>query len=77
LVFGNPQLGSQFITSEPSAGIDWPVRLLVFEDNTGQVWTINEDFTYIARRHGITDRDAAFNTASAVVASIISTVKHK
>src|SRR4051812_46710415 len=27
LVFGNPALGSQFITSNPNAGIDWPVRL--------------------------------------------------
>ena len=32
LVFGNPALGSQFMTSNPAAGIDWPVRLLVFED---------------------------------------------
>ena len=33
LVFGNPALGSQFITSNPLAGIDWPVRLLVLEDD--------------------------------------------
>jgi uncharacterized protein (DUF302 family) len=26
LVFGNPALGSQFMTSNPEAGIDWPVR---------------------------------------------------
>src|SRR5215216_6716571 len=39
LIFGNPALGSQFITSNPNAGIDWPVRLLVTEDETGTVWT--------------------------------------
>jgi uncharacterized protein (DUF302 family) len=39
LVFGNPALGSQFITSNPYAGIDWPVRLLVSEDETSAVWT--------------------------------------
>ena len=27
LVFGNPALGSQFMTSNPFSGIDWPVRL--------------------------------------------------
>jgi hypothetical protein len=31
LTFGNPPLGTQFITSNPNAGLDWPVRLLVFE----------------------------------------------
>jgi len=29
LVFGNPALGTQFITANPQAGIDWPVRMLV------------------------------------------------
>jgi uncharacterized protein (DUF302 family) len=76
LIFGNPALGSQFITAEPASGIDWPVRLLVFEDANGQVWTIYNDFHYIANRHGITDRDQAFNMASEVIASITSTVTH-
>lgn len=74
LVFGNPALGTQFITSNPNAGIDWPVRLLVSEDETGAVWTIYNDFQYIARRHGITDRDAAFDKASEVIASITSSI---
>ena len=32
LVFGNPPLGTQFITANANAGLDWPVRLLVFEN---------------------------------------------
>jgi uncharacterized protein (DUF302 family) len=74
LVFGNPGLGSQFITSEPAAGLDWPVRLLVTQDDAGQVWAVYSDFTWIARRHGIGDRDAQFGTATGVVASITSSV---
>jgi uncharacterized protein (DUF302 family) len=77
LIFGNPALGSQFITSEPAAGIDWPVRLLVVEDKKGQVWTIYNDFDYIARRHGITDRDEAFNMATNVIASVTASVQKK
>jgi uncharacterized protein (DUF302 family) len=38
LVFGNPALGTQFLTSNPYAGIDWPVRLLVTENARGEVW---------------------------------------
>jgi uncharacterized protein (DUF302 family) len=74
LVFGNPALGSQFMTSNPTAGIDWPVRLLVFEDAQGQVWAVYNDFNYIAQRHGIADRDAQFKMASQVIASITATV---
>jgi uncharacterized protein (DUF302 family) len=74
LVFGNPALGSQFITSNPDAGIDWPVRLLVSQDENGAVWTVYNDFQYIARRHGIADRDAPFQKASEVITSITSSV---
>lgn len=37
LVFGNPPLGTQFITANPNAGLDWPVRLLLTQDESGQV----------------------------------------
>jgi uncharacterized protein (DUF302 family) len=70
LVFGNPSLGSHFLTSNPNAGLDWPVRLLVQEDVDGQVWLVYTDFDYIARRHRITDRAEAFTMASKVIASI-------
>jgi uncharacterized protein (DUF302 family) len=72
LIFGNPPLGTQFITSKPEAGLDWPVRLLVFEDAKGVVWMAYTDFGWIARRHGIKDRDAQFKMASAVIGSITS-----
>jgi uncharacterized protein (DUF302 family) len=77
LIFGNPALGSQFITAEPAAGIDWPVRLLVIEDEKGRVWTIHNDFNYIARRHHISSRKQAFKMASEVIASITASIKQK
>lgn len=77
LIFGNPPLGIQFLTANPNAGLDWPVRLLVSQDDSGQVWAIYTDFFWIARRHGITDRDAQFKMASEVIASITSSVASK
>jgi len=76
LVFGNPPLGTLFIRSNPLAGLDWPVRLLVLEDENGQVWAAYTDFSYIAKRHAVEGMDAeAFKTASGVIASITSSVK--
>ena len=74
LVFGNPPLGTLFLTSDPDAGLDWPVRLLVYQDAGGQVWVAYTDFAWIARRHGIANRDKEFKMASEVIASITSTV---
>jgi uncharacterized protein (DUF302 family) len=75
LEFGNPALGTQFITGNPDAGLDWPVRLLFTQDDKGQVWAVWSDFGWIAKRHGITSRDAQFNMATQVVQSITSTLK--
>ena len=77
LIFGNPPLGAQFLTSNPYSGLDWPVRLLVLQDEAGTVWTAYTDFAWIARRHGITDRQQQFATASGVVDSITSSVRAK
>jgi uncharacterized protein (DUF302 family) len=77
LIFGNPPLGTQFITANPNEGLDWPVRLLVFENDKGEVWTAYTDFEWIARRHGIDNRKDQFKMASAVIASITSSVKAK
>jgi uncharacterized protein (DUF302 family) len=75
LVFGNPPLGTQFLTSNPNAGLDWPVRLLVIQDEAGVVWAVYTDFAWIARRHNITNREQQFAMASSVVESITSTVR--
>jgi uncharacterized protein (DUF302 family) len=75
LTFGNPPLGAQFLTSNPYSGLDWPVRLLVLQDEAGAVWATYTDFDWIARRHGITDRGQQFATASGVVESITSTIR--
>jgi uncharacterized protein (DUF302 family) len=75
LVFGNPPLGTQFMTANPNAGLDWPVRLLVIQDKAGAVWTVYTDFAWIAARHGIVNRADQFKMASMVIASITSSVK--
>jgi uncharacterized protein (DUF302 family) len=75
LIFGNPPLGIQFLTSNPVSGLDWPVRLLVYEDTDGTVRMAYNDFTWVAHRHGIVDRDPQFQMAAMVIESITSTAK--
>ncbi len=77
IVFGNPPLGTQFLSAKQESGLDWPVRLLVFQDDKGDVWTAYTDFNWIAKRHGINNRQAQFKMASEVIGSITSSVKSK
>jgi uncharacterized protein (DUF302 family) len=74
LIFGNPALGTLFITAKAEAGLDWPVRLLITQDERGEVWAVYTDFQWIAARHGIRERDREFATGNRVIASITGAV---
>ena len=75
LIFGNPALGTQFMLRNPEAGIDWPLRILVYRDAAGQVWAEYTDFVWIARRHGIMSDDAPFKMANDVIGSITANIR--
>lgn len=77
ILFGNPPLGVQFLQSNPLAGLDWPVRMLVTEQADGRVGVAWTDFGWIARRYALTDRDAQIRMASDVAASIAASVSAK
>ena len=53
LVFGNPTGGTPFMECEQSVGIDLPLKALVWEDATAQVWIGYNDPAYLAQRHGV------------------------
>jgi len=72
ILFGNPPLGVQFLTSNPYVGLDWPVRMLVTQADDGTVWIAWTDFRFIADRYRIKDRPAQLKMASEVAASIAS-----
>lgn len=69
LIFGNPKLGSNMFTSKQTAGIDFPMKALAWEDEKGQVWYTYNDPAYLAKRHGITDRDEVLKKMSGALAN--------
>ena len=75
LLFGNPPLGVQFLQSNPVAGLDWPVRMLVTQDDNSQVWVSWTDFRFVASRYQLSDRDPQIAMASEVAASIASSTR--
>ena len=60
LIFGNPKLGTKLMQSSRTIGIDLPLKVLIWEDDKGTVTLAYNDPAWLARRHGITDRDKVF-----------------
>lgn len=55
LVFGNPEGGTPFMECAQTAGIDLPLKALVWEDAQAQVWLGFNDPGYLAKRHGASE----------------------
>jgi uncharacterized protein (DUF302 family) len=66
LIFGNPQGGTPFMECAQSVGIDLPLKALVWEDSSSQVWLGYNDPVYTAKRHGVADCAVAGNLRKAV-----------
>ena len=53
LIFGNPKAGTVVMQAAPSAAIDLPLKILIWEDEAGKVWTSYTSPEYLQARHGI------------------------
>ena len=53
LIFGNPKAGTPVMIATPSSAIDLHLKLLVWEDTAGRVWTSYNSTKYLQERHQI------------------------
>jgi uncharacterized protein (DUF302 family) len=53
IIFGNPKGGTPFMECAQTVGIDLPLKALVWEDASAQVWLGYNDPVYLAQRHGV------------------------
>jgi uncharacterized protein (DUF302 family) len=53
VIFGNPKGGTPVMLAAPSAAIDLPLKILVWEDERGKVWASYNSGDYLEKRHGI------------------------
>ncbi len=59
VLFGNPKGGTPLMQDQQTAGIDLPLKALVWEDAGGKVWLGYNDPAWIAQRHGLGAASAA------------------
>ncbi len=76
LVFGYPEAEAPLIEKIPLFGLDFPQRVLVWEDEHGGVWLSYNDPVWIGRRHGagtdlISKLEAIRNSLAGIAAEAI------
>jgi uncharacterized protein (DUF302 family) len=67
VVFGNPNVGTQFMQDNQLAGIDLPQKYLVYEDAEGNTKiTYNDPFVTLKKRHGFKNKQVLSNVDAAL-----------
>jgi uncharacterized protein (DUF302 family) len=70
LIFGNPKAGTPLMLAAPVAGLDLPLKALVWEDADARVWIAYNDPQYVVRRHALA------STLSANLAAAVPILEH-
>ncbi len=65
-IFGNPRGGTPLMECAQTAGIDLPLKALIWQDASGQVWIGYNDPAWIGARHGAADCPAVGQLAKAL-----------
>ena len=51
LIFGSPKAGTPLMLAAPTTALDLPLKILVWEDERGQVWLTYNAPAYLQQRH--------------------------
>jgi uncharacterized protein (DUF302 family)/uncharacterized membrane protein YidH (DUF202 family) len=52
LIFGSPKAGTPLMAAAPSAALDLPLKILIWQDRDGKVWVSYNSPEYLQDRHG-------------------------
>lgn len=53
VIFGNPAAGTPVMEAVPLSAMDLPLKILVWEDDSGQVWMTYLSAAWLAERYGL------------------------
>jgi len=69
IIFGNPKAGTVLIQASQSTAIDLPLKVLISEDEVGQVWLSYNDIEYLVQRHDIKNCDTVVENIQQALAT--------
>jgi uncharacterized protein (DUF302 family) len=76
LIFGNAKGGTPLMQAAQTAGIDLPLKVVVWQDAAAKTWVSYNDPNWIAERHGLgAQADSTVKALSGVLAVIMAAVR--
>jgi len=72
IIFGNARGGTPLMQSAQTAGIDLPLKALVWQDETNKTWISYNEPSWIAARHGLRNVDPAISKMSGFLRVIMA-----
>ncbi|WP_366555162.1 DUF302 domain-containing protein [Aquibaculum sediminis] len=71
IIFGNPRIGTPVIAAEQRAGLDLPLRVLVWDDH-GRTWIAHEDPQALKERYDVEGADETFKAMEGALRNLVS-----
>jgi uncharacterized protein (DUF302 family) len=71
VVFGNPKAGTPLMQTDPRIGIEFPMKILLWEDGDGALLGYNEPLE-LAPRYEVADHQATLEAMSKLLAALVS-----
>ncbi|MEO0378542.1 MAG: DUF302 domain-containing protein [Cyanobacteria bacterium P01_A01_bin.17] len=69
-IFGNPAAGTPLMQCSQTVAIDLPQKMLIWQNEAGQVWLAYNDPYYLMERHGIDECEMVIERISQVLEDI-------
>ena len=70
VIFGNPNVGTPLMQAARTVAIDLPQKMLIYEDEAGDVYVAYNDPQYLAERHALTGVDEPLTTVSNALSNL-------
>ena len=70
-IFGAAKGGTPFMVAAPTAGIDFPLKALVWEDASKQVFVSYNSIDYVKTRHNISGLDELSGKLNGLLAGLV------
>ncbi len=70
VIFGNPKVGTLLMQAEQTAGLDLPLKILIFEDEQGSTWVSYDEMEVIKAKRAINDRDELLQKMNGALANL-------
>jgi uncharacterized protein (DUF302 family) len=73
IIFGNARGGTPLMRASQTAGIDLPLKVLVWQDAAGKTWLSYNEPSWIVQRHGLGVRAEIIDKLAAALSAVSRT----